>query len=221
MNKSLGCINIYASLLPRWRGAAPIQRSILEGDQETGISIMKMDEGLDTGPVFYQVSCPIEHGETSESLHDKLAVLGAKALMHTLNLIESGQSPTQPQDSLKATYASKLQKEEGCLNWLLSAEELDRRIRAFYPWPVAFTHVENETIRIWRAEVLSNEQMKLAPGTILSITQGGIDVACGKGILKILELQLSGGRRMSVADFLNAPRVQFKMGKILGKMLLE
>jgi len=203
-----GCINIHASLLPRWRGAAPIQRAVLAGDTKTGITIMQMDKGLDTGDMLYETECTIESRDTSLILHDKLAQLGADALMKTLDQLSVIQ-PT-PQDHFAATYAHKITKEEARLDWKLPAVELDRKIRAFIPWPIAFI----QAARIWEAEVVEQQSSK-EPGTIIQVSSQGIDVATGQGVLRIKTLQLPGGRQLSVVDVLNARQHDFAVGKIL------
>ena len=200
----LGCINIHASLLPRWRGAAPIQRAIAAGDSQTGISIMQMEAGLDTGPVHLVRSCPIDSQENGQSLHDRLAQMGAEALLAALPLLEQPGHRPQAQDDAQAVYAHKLNKDEAFIDWRQSAEVIDRKIRAFNPWPVAQAHYQGEIVRIWRASPLAGEQAKAAPGTILGCSKEGVDVATGSGILRITSLQLPGKRAMAVAEFVNA-----------------
>lgn len=208
MTPRLGCINVHASLLPRWRGAAPIQRAIAEGDTVTGITIMKMDEGLDTGPMLYKQNCPILPTDTTATLHDKLAKVGVEALLHTLMTLETLQG--EAQDETSATYAHKIKKEEGKLNWNLPAFELDRQIRAFNPWPVAFF----DGIRVWKAQPLT-QPTDQEPGTILNASHEGIDVATGEGVLRLLEIQLPGGRALSVKEILNARKNEFNPGTML------
>jgi methionyl-tRNA formyltransferase len=205
----LGCLNVHASLLPRWRGAAPIQRAILAGDEKTGITIMQMDEGLDTGGMLYKLDCPIEKNDTSASLHDKLAQLGAQALLSTLDQLETLAFCAQ--DNALVTYAHKIKKEEAQINWHLPALEIERMIRAFNPWPVAFF---GENIRVWNAVSLSVACQE-TPGTILQTTHEGIDVATGKNILRLQTLQLPGGRALAVADLLNSRAEIFSAGKML------
>lgn len=206
----LGCINVHASLLPRWRGAAPIQRSILAGDAQTGITIMQMNEGLDTGPMLYKVECAISANDTSATLHDKLAELGATALLETLSRLT--EIKAEKQNEASATYAQKIKKEEALLDWHHSAVELERKIRAFNPWPVAF--IQNN-IRIWEAKAIEKEIGDVQPGTILQASAVGIDVATGKGILRLLKLQLPGGKTLAVADILNSRKEEFAPGKIV------
>jgi methionyl-tRNA formyltransferase len=202
-----GCWNIHASLLPRWRGAAPIQRAIEAGDHETGVCIMQMNEGLDTGPVIHRARIEIGEHETGGSLHDRLAELGAYALLdcvHRLNRGESLKAESQPSSGI--TYAKKLVKAEAQINWCRHADVLERRIRAFNPWPVAWCMVEEERTRIWRASVVRDDHDS-KPGTVLSTGKHGIDIATGKQVLRLLELQRPGKRRMSAADYLNAKTI--------------
>ncbi|MBB71818.1 MAG: methionyl-tRNA formyltransferase [Legionellales bacterium] len=210
----LGCVNVHVSLLPRWRGAAPIQHAILAGDAQTGVTIMQMDAGLDTGPMLLQKTCTIEPNETAGQLHDKLAELGASALLETLNnwqTIDASQ-----QDVSHSTYASKISKADGLIDWWLNATEIQRKVRAFNPWPVAFSHLHEQTIRIWQAEVL-NEQASGAPGTIIAADAAGIDVATGDGILRITQLQIPGGKALSAQDILNAKHDVFNPGQRFGE----
>ncbi|MGB6976628.1 MAG: methionyl-tRNA formyltransferase [Gammaproteobacteria bacterium] len=208
-----GCFNIHASLLPRWRGAAPIQRAILAGDTETGITIMQMDEGLDTGAILHQVRCPINAEDTSAILYQRLAQLGAPALLKTLTDLEQGLLHPTSQDATQACYAAKITKEEAQLDWQQAAEILERQVRAFNPWPIAYTHLQKERLRIWDAQALPNPSpQETTPGTLLAIHKKSLDVATGRGILRLLEVQLPGTRRLSVADFLNARRNLLQSG---------
>ena len=208
-----GCINIHPSLLPRWRGAAPIQSTILAGDTETGVTIMQMDEGMDTGPILKKIPYPLSGTETSGELHQALAAVGAKALLDTLKELIANQLQSQPQNNQDASYSKKIEKAAGKLNWNQSAVELDRQIRAFNPWPVAFTQLKEIIIRIWRAEPL-HEKTTAKPGQILRISKQGIDIATGEGIIRILELQLPGGKRLKASDFINARKDSFIPGDV-------
>ena len=203
---SAGCINIHASLLPRWRGAAPIQRAILAGDRETGISIMRMDQGLDTGPVFLSRAVPILTDDTAGSLHDRLAVLGGRCIVEALPQIAQGTLAcvSQPADGI--TYAHKITKAEAAIDWRRDALELARQVRAFNPFPGAYSLLGNEPVKIWRAS--TGDRGQAMPGEILGHAPEGIDVACGKGALKIMELQKAGGRRLSAAEFLRGSPVE-------------
>ncbi len=208
----IDCINIHASLLPRWRGAAPIHRAILAGDSETGITIMQMESGLDTGAMFYKLVCPIEANETAGSLHDKLAALGAQALLESLPGIIDGSLQPEIQDDSLTTYAHKLSKAESAINWTKPAIELARQINAFNPWPVAQADMDGKPLRLWQAEVVA-ESTTQPPGSVVASGSLGIDVATVDGVLRILKLQLPGKRAMSAADFLNANTMD---GKVLG-----
>ena len=191
-----GCINVHASLLPRWRGAAPIQRALLAGDAVTGISIMQMDEGLDTGPVLLQETLAISPDDTAGSLHDKLAALGAQLLLRAL-----AQPPSpQPQDESAATYAARITKGEAEIVWGRQAQEIERQVRAFDPVPGAQSQLDGVAIKVWRARAEPGEEA--LPGTVCAADAGGIVVACGKGALRIAELQRAGGKRMAAAAFL-------------------
>jgi methionyl-tRNA formyltransferase len=194
-----GCLNIHASLLPRWRGAAPIQRALLAGDATTGISIMQMDAGLDTGDVLLEEALPISDDDTAQTLHDKLAELGGRLIVEALHQLPLGTLFPVRQDDGAATYAAKLSKEEAMLDWTRSAEELDRAVRAYNPFPVAQTRFSGGVLRLWAARPLPGSGV---PGTVLSADKQGILVACGKGALLVQEIQKSGGKRLPAADFL-------------------
>lgn len=199
-----GCWNIHASLLPRWRGAAPIQRAIEAGDRKTGVCIMQMDEGLDTGPVLHREEIRLDERETGGSLHDRLAELGAAALLSCIKRLRSGKPlDPRPQPDSGITYAHKLEKSEARIAWSEAAELLDRRIRAFNPWPVAWCMIGQERTRIFNACVVHRDHHS-TPGTVLSAGKQGIDIATGEQVLRLLELQRPGGRRVSAADYVNA-----------------
>jgi methionyl-tRNA formyltransferase len=200
----LGCVNVHASLLPRWRGAAPIQRALLAGDTETGVCIMRMEAGLDTGPVYHRVHTPIGPRDTAADLHDRLADLGANALLDALPGIADGTLAAEPQSEDRVTYAHKLTKDEAIIDWNESAETIERAVRAFNPWPVAQTQLDTETLRIWEAEADPERNVTDRPGTVIAAGQPGIEVATGQGALRIVRLQPSGKRAMGAADYLNA-----------------
>ncbi len=211
----LGCINIHASLLPRWRGAAPIQRAILAGDNQTGITIMQMDEGLDTGDMLAVAECEITAEDTGSSLHDKLMKLGAETLMSVLPAIAEQGADNQVLNRVKqnddnACYAAKLNKAEAKINWSLSAEEIQRAVRAYNSWPVAYCAYEKNSkpssLRLWQAEVMKKgvSSVDLLPGQVIAESAKGIDVVTGEGLLRITQLQPEGKRKMLAVDFLNA-----------------
>jgi len=199
-----GCWNVHASLLPRWRGAAPIQRAIEAGDSETGVCLMQMEKGLDTGPVLLSQRLAIGAGETAGQLHDRLAELGAQTLGDGLGLLRAGMKPVaKPQPDAGATYARKLEKSEARLDWSQPAEVLARKVRAFDPWPIAEAPLAGERVRIHAAEAVEAAHGAV-PGTVLQASRAGIDVACGTGALRITMLQREGGRALAAADYLNA-----------------
>jgi methionyl-tRNA formyltransferase len=203
----LGCVNIHGSLLPRWRGAAPIQRAILAGDAETGVSIMQLEAGLDTGPVLLERRRPIGMHETAGDLHDALAELGAAALIEALDGLAAGTLKARVQPSAGVTYAAKIEKAEARLDWGASAIQLDRKVRAFNPWPVAETLLAGEHLRVLRARVAEPASADAVPGTLLGIAEDGLRVACGEGVLAVGELQRAGKRPVSARDFANAVRL--------------
>ena len=198
-----GCWNVHASLLPRWRGAAPIQRALEAGDPETGVCLMQMEKGLDTGPVLLSQSLPIGASDTGGQLHDRLAELGAQVLADGLGLLRAGIRPVaKPQPAEGVTYAHKLDKAEAKLDWTRPAAELANRVRAFNPWPMAEAVVAGERLRLHGAAAL-DEAPAAAPGTLLRAGRDGLDVACGEGVLRIRVLQRDGGKAITAADYLN------------------
>lgn len=214
----LGCINIHASLLPRWRGAAPIQRALLAGDKRTGITIIQMDPGLDTGAMLAREVCSIERTDTGLSLHNKLAKLGGRLVVEVLNRMDAGPVRGEVQDEALACYARKLGKNETWIDWSGNAEAIECQVRAFNAWPVARSLLHNQALLVWQAEAeLDAGQPQPKPGTILSASSEGVRVATGKGVLRILEMQISGGRRMCAADFLNGR--DLAPGTVLGERL--
>ncbi len=198
-----GCINVHASLLPRWRGAAPIQRAILAGDAETGVTIMQMDAGLDTGDVLALRACPIAVDETGASLHDRLAVLGVEPLFEVLDRLGSARLQGTPQDPSGASYARKLKKAEALVDWYLDAIAIERKVRALNPWPVAHTLLDETVLRIWAA-VATAQGGAAAPGSVVHTGRAGIDVATGAGMLRLTEVQLPGGRRLAAGELVKA-----------------
>ncbi|TMO71997.1 methionyl-tRNA formyltransferase [Pseudoalteromonas sp. S3785] len=210
----LGCLNVHGSILPRWRGAAPIQRAIWAGDEETGVTIMQMDEGLDTGDMLHISRCPIAADETSASLYTKLAELGPGALIQTVNKLANGELTAEPQNDEQANYAKKLSKEEANIDWTMDAVQIERNIRAFNPWPVCFTQMGEQSVKIYQASVV--EQTGNA-GEVLSSDKNGIVVACGKLALCITQLQPQGKKPMAISDFLNGRSDWVTPGTVLGE----
>lgn len=202
----LGCINIHGSLLPRWRGAAPIHRAILVGDRETGITIMQMAAGLDTGPTLLRESIPIDAKDTTATLHDQLATLGGKLIVRALQQLQNGALPATPQPDEGVTYAAKISKSEARINWNLSAAEIERQVRAFNPFPIAQTRWRGETLRIWKAELAGEENRN--PGSLVAVEKDRIVVACGAGTLALTELQRAGGKRLAARAFLQGISIQ-------------
>jgi methionyl-tRNA formyltransferase len=198
----LGCLNIRASLLPRWRGAAPIHRAIEAGDAETGVTIMQMDAGLDTGDMLLAERIPIAASDTTATLHDKLAGLGARLIVEALELAACGGLRPVPQPAEGVSYAHKIEKAEAAIDWTQAADAIERRIRAFDPFPGASAQVRGEIVKVWRARALMQGRGTVAPGTIVAVDGDGIGVACGQGRLEITELQRPGGKRLAAAEFL-------------------
>jgi len=198
----LGCINVHGSLLPRWRGAAPIQRAILTGDRTSGVTVMQMESGLDTGPMLLKLETPITQMDTSASLYDTLAKLGCQGLITTLNGLQSGNLKAIAQDDAKANYANKLIKAEGAINWLQSAQEISMQVRGLNPWPVAYSDWQEHRLRIWMAHPIETAPSQPA-GTLVAIDKTGIEVACSLGHLKITQLQWPGGKTLTQSELMN------------------
>ena len=206
-----GCLNIHASLLPRWRGAAPIQRAIEAGDTETGITIMQMDEGLDTGPMLLRKKTPILPADTAQTLHDRLSELGAQAIVEALGRLP--ELIPEPQNEAEATYAPKLTKEEGQIDWSQPADVIQRKIHAFNPWPTAFTWLDSKRLKLLTATALDGPA-HATPGEVILIERDGIDITCGQGLLRLHTVQPEGKRPMPAADFANGHTL---LGKRLGE----
>ena len=208
----LGCFNIHASLLPRWRGAAPIQRALLAGDTTTGVTIMRMEAGLDTGPILAAREVRIGERETAGSLHDRLAPLGGELLVETLDVIAAGSAREQPQSQLGITYAEKITKAEALIDWREAATSILRRVRAFNPWPIAETRMHGAQLRVWDAELVPGTPAAAPstatppPGSVVAASSAGIDVACGRGALRLLRLQLAGRKPLAAPEFLKSQR---------------
>lgn len=211
----LGCINVHASILPRWRGAAPIQRAIEAGDTETGVTIMQMDVGLDTGDMLIKTYCPILSEDTGGSLHDKLISIGTPALLEALDQLGKGIAKPEKQDDALSNYAPKLNKDEAALNWQLSATELERKVRAFNPFPITHTKLQgagdDERIRVWAAKV-SDKSSAAALGSIAQVTEDGVWIACAAGQLILTQLQLPGKKAMSIGEILRGHPGLFNVG---------
>jgi len=199
---TMGCINVHASILPRWRGAAPIQRAIQAGDTETGITIMQMDIGLDTGDMLSKITFDINNNETGGSLHDRLLEKGPKALLQTLTLLQAGEATAEKQDDALANYAHKLKKEEALINWSLPAKEIELNVRAFNPFPCAYALLGDQRIKVWQAIAL-DEATTLLPGTIARVSTDGVDIATSTGLIRLLNVQLAGKKSMAISDIVN------------------
>lgn len=215
-----GCLNIHASLLPRWRGAAPIQRAIESGDAESGVTIMQMDVGLDTGDMLTTLKTPIGEDDTAQTLHDRLSELGCDALMQTLSDIQNDRLAPVKQDESLVTYAEKLNKAEAEIDWQQAAQVIQRKVQAFNPWPVAFTQYQGQPLRIWQAQPISASDAKnlpgwgdAQPGQVLQVAKSGVDVATGEGALRLLLLQPSGKKAMAAYDFAQARNL---VGEVFG-----
>lgn len=201
-----GCVNVHASLLPKLRGASPIHHAILQGEEETGVTIMQMAEGLDTGDMLTKVTLPID-GMNCEALHDKLAELGAKLLVETLPMIEAGEITPEPQDDALSSYAGLISKADGKIDFGKMPEEIERQIRAFDPWPGAFCSYKGETMKLWKAECI-DKTSEAAPGTIVGVSDDGIDICCGGKILRATEIQMPGKKRVEVKAFLRGNQIE-------------
>ena len=198
----MGCLNVHASILPRWRGAAPIQRAIQAGDRETGITIMQMDVGLDTGDMLSKTTFDIQADETGGSLHDRLLAKGPKALLQTLTLLQADEAEAEKQDDTLANYAHKLSKEEALINWSLPAKQIELNVRAFNPFPCAYTLLGDQRIKVWQVIALE-EPTTLLPGTIARVSTEGVDIATSTGLVRLLNVQLAGKKAMAIADIVN------------------
>lgn len=210
----LGCINSHASLLPRWRGAAPIQRAVEAGDAESGVTVMRMEAGLDTGPMLLKVITPIGAEDTGGSLHDRLASMGPGAVVQAIAGLADGSLQGEVQDDALATYAHKLNKDEARIDWSRPAVELERLVRAFNPWPVCHSTLDGESVKVLAAQLSTGQG---APGEILSASKDGLVVACGEGALSLTRLQLPGGKALAFSDLFNSRREKFASGKVLGQ----
>ncbi len=209
-----GCVNVHASLLPRWRGASPIQQALLHHDELTGITIMQMDRGMDTGNILSTIVCPIDSTETAESLNDKLAHLSSAPLLDVIKKIANKTVMPRPQDDQHATYAPKISKSDAAILWHRAATEIDCQVRALYPWPIAFTLLNKETLRIHQSRVL-NQTVSAVPGTIIAIDKQGISIATGHQVLAIEKIQFAGGKVLHVSDWLNAHQKHLQIGMVL------
>lgn len=209
----LGCINSHASLLPRWRGAAPIQRAVQAGDAESGVTVMQMEAGLDTGPMLLKATTPITTGDTGGSLHDRLAQLGPQAVVQAIAGLAAGTLQGEVQDDALATYAHKLNKDEARIDWSRPADELERLVRAFNPWPICHSTLDGQPLKVLAAEPAEGRGQ---PGQILDASKDGLTVACGEGALRLTRLQLPGGKPLAFADLYNSRREQFAPGQVLG-----
>ncbi len=210
----LGCINSHASLLPRCRGAAPIQRAIEAGDASSGVTVMQMEAGLDTGPMLLKVTTTITAEDTGGSLHDRLATLGSQAVVEAVTKLAAGELRGEVQDDSLATYAHKLNKDEARLDWSRPAVELERLVRAFNPWPICHSTLNGEALKVHAAQLGEGQG---APGSVLAADRSGLTVACGEGALRLTRLQLPGGKPLSFADLYNSRREQFAPGLVLGQ----
>ena len=205
-----GCWNIHASLLPRWRGAAPIHRAILAGDKQTGVAIMQMEAGLDTGPVYHMYPTDIRPDDTGQSLHDRLSIMGAEAIVTCIQELQQGSLPTaQAQDDAAVTYAHKLQKKESVIDWQLPAAHIERQIRAFNPWPGTQTEIAGESLKIWAAQVVEQNNESQAVGSLVTANKSTLIIQCGEQQLQLLEVQKAGKKRLPIEAFMAAKSAWF------------
>ncbi len=211
----MGCINLHASLLPKFRGASPIQAAILAGESKTGVTSMQMDAGLDTGDMLLKAEIPLTGEETAGELHDRLAELSAAVCVNTLKGLAAGELIPQPQPESDVSYAGKITKEMGKISWSMNSEEISRNVRGLSPWPSAYTLWQGKLLKLWQVRALSTEESKETAGKVLAVGEAGIKVACGKGSVLIEELQLEGKKRLKAADFLNGH--ELLSGEILGE----
>ncbi|MBV1914636.1 MAG: methionyl-tRNA formyltransferase [Pseudomonadales bacterium] len=221
---TLGCVNIHASLLPRWRGASPIQQAVLAGDTDSGVTIMQMDIGLDTGDMLVKDSCTIEPTDSAAALHDKLAALGAPLLLTAIDQLITGDATPEKQDDSLSTYAPKILKQDALIDWNQTATQISRQVRAYNNWPIAYTQLGDERVRIWEAQPV-DAQSSSAPGTVLSCQPEGIQVACGigvsVGVLNLERIQFTGGKALTARDIFNANKVRIKEGDLFDSPATE
>jgi methionyl-tRNA formyltransferase len=210
----LGCINSHASLLPRWRGAAPIQRAVQAGDAQSGVTVMRMEAGLDTGPMLLKAITPITGEDTGGTLHDRLAELGPATVLQAIAGLADGSLVGEVQDDSLATYAHKLNKDEARIDWTRPADELERLVRAFNPWPICHSTLNGEALKVLAAQIAEGNG---EPGTILAASKDGLTVACGQGALRLTRLQLPGGKPLNFTDLFNSRREKFALGTVLGQ----
>ncbi len=215
----LGCLNIHASILPKYRGASPIQAAILNGDTESGVTIMQMDKGLDTGAMIIKKYCPIKENDNAQQLHDGLSTLGAKAIVETLTAIDTGSARFEVQDDLQASYAGKIAKEDACIDWSSSASDIHNLVRAYNPWPVAYSFLNNNKIRIWQTEITASTYPEsFKDGQIIEVGKDFLIIACANKAVSIKKIQLSNAKPMPIKDCLNSKRELFVVGECFTKI---
>ena len=208
----LGCMNIHPSKLPLWRGAAPIQYSILSGDNNSAMTIIQMDKGMDTGDILHQEDVLIASDESASQLHDRMALIGAACMLKTLDRANIGQLQPQPQDHSLATYSNKITKPEARIDWQCPAQTIALRVRAFNAWPVAYTHLADMRLRVWQAQTI-DQQTARQPGTVLAFSESGLDIATGDGVLRILQCQRPGGKVLAIEDFYHSAKSEWVVGE--------